>query len=355
MTASSPGRTSPSASAAAAPDPHRRQHLLRRGGDRQRHPRCALHHHPRRRPAARHGLRPHPLLGAAELAITGTGSYATNRRADLADNANTLTVAGTLTLTGAITGGGSSGSLTKAGAGTFNQTAAGSWNGNVFITQGTYNLASTGGIDNAGVIQLTGEVKPSTSTAPPRCAPRPSRSTPAPSTSTPAPCAQRHQHGLGNGLQLERGHADHADGWFRQLGVTDRRAPGSSLSAQPVFEGRIIDVTGTAAAITVPNGGVLDLGPTYGSYGMRYDQLKIAGSLNLSSAGNTLNFEFNPFFFRPSVYGTDGAGTLILVDADSFTGTFENFTGVQTDFIGFTAAPAADRWWACWAPRRSTR
>ncbi|MFO1529123.1 MAG: hypothetical protein U1F77_05130 [Kiritimatiellia bacterium] len=113
-------------------------------------------------------------------------------------------------------------------------------------------------------------------------------------------------------------------------------------------------MTGTAAVITVPNGGVLDLGPTYGSYGMRYDQLKIAGSLNLSSAGNTLNFEFNPFF-RPSVYGTDGAGTLILVDADSFTGT----PGATSPACRPTSSaspppPAADRWWACWAPRRST-
>ena len=124
-------------------------------------------------------------------------------------------------------------------------------------------------------------------------------------------------------------------------GVTDRRAPGSSLSAQPVYEGRIITIDGAAAALTMPSGSVIDLGPTYGSFGMRYDQLSISGALDLSAGDNTLNFAFNPFFFRPDTYGADAAGTLILVNSTGFSGFFENFTGVLTDYIGFTAAPGS--------------
>ena len=56
---------------------------------------------------------------------------------------------------------------------------------------------------------------------------------------------------------------------------------------------------------------------------------------------NTLNFAFNPFFFRPDTYGADAAGTLILVNSTGFSGFFENFTGVLTDYIGFTAAPGS--------------
>ena len=292
------------------------------------------------------GMGTGPILftGAGGLSITGAGSYSSSRGLTLADNANALTVAGELTLTGAITGGGSSASLTKAGAGTFNQAGTSTWSGNIFLTQGTYNVTSTGSIGtsgSAGVIQLTGgSTFNIDSTTQVRAA----------SIQIDAGTVNLNAGTLRtNGITVAGGSAFNWSAGTLTMqtdaagssGVTDRRAPGSSLSALPVYEGRIIDVTGLST-LAVPNGGSLDLGPTYGSFGMRYDQLKIAGSLDLSAPGSqALNFEFNPFFFRPSSYGADAAGTLILVDAGSFTGTFESFTGVYSDYIGFGPAPGS--------------
>ncbi len=282
------------------------------------------------------------FTGSGTLAVSGSGTL--DRGLVLADASNDgISIGGTVTHTGAITGGNSSTSLTKSGAGTFNQAGAGSWNGNVFITQGTYNVTSAGRIDGAGVIQLTGGSIFNIGTA----------------TQVRASSIQVDDGTVNlnagtlrtNGITVAGGSAFNWSAGTLTMqtdaagnsGVTDRRAPGSSQSAQPVYEGQIINVTGLSTLV-VPNGGTLDLGPTYGSFGMRYDQLKISGSLDLSSPGSqTLNFEFNPFFFRPSAFGADAAGTLILVDADSFTGTpgFENFTGVLSDYIGFGAAPGS--------------
>ena len=280
--------------------------------------------------------------GASGLAVTGAGTYASSRGLTLANNANTLSVTGTLTLTGGITGGGSSATFTKAGAGTFNQSGTGNWNSNVFITEGTYNVTSTGSIGNAGVIRLTNASTFNINTADQVRA----ASLDLVSGTVNLTAGTLRTNGItmasGTAFNWSAGTLTMQNDAAGNSGVTDRRAPGSSLSAQPVYEGRIIDVSGAAAAVAIPDGGTLDLGPTYGSLGMRYDQLRIAGSLNLAASGSqTLHFEFNPFFFRPSVFGADGAGTLILVDAASLSGTFENFTGVYSDYIGFTEAPGS--------------
>ena len=283
------------------------------------------------------------FTGSGTLAVTGSGTL--DRGLVLADaSSDGISVGGTVTHTGSITGGNSSTTFTKAGAGTFNQAGAGSWSGNVFLTQGAYNVTSTGSIGNAGVIQLTGGSTFNISTT---------TQVRASSIQIVAGTVNLNAGTLRtNGISMASGTAFNWSAGTVTMqadaagssGVTDRRAPGSSLSAQPVYEGRIIDITGAAAAITVPDGGTLDLGPTYGSFGMRYDQLHIAGSLDLTAPGSqTLHFEFNPFFFRPSAFGADGAGTLILIDSAGFvgSGTFEDFTGVLSDYIGFSAAPGS--------------
>lgn len=124
-------------------------------------------------------------------------------------------------------------------------------------------------------------------------------------------------------------------------GVVNRLEPGSSASAPPVYEGTALNVTGAAAGVTTSSGSILDLGYTYPSGGMRYDQLKVSGAVNLSSASDSLYFSFLPYFFRPSVFGADAAATLTLVDATSLTGTFDTFAGVVPDQYGFAAAPGS--------------
>jgi hypothetical protein len=124
-------------------------------------------------------------------------------------------------------------------------------------------------------------------------------------------------------------------------GVTNRLEPGSSASAASVYEGTILNVSGAGAGLTTGAGSILDLGNTYLSGGMRYDQLLVAGAVNLGSATDSLYFNFQPYFFRPSTFGADAAATLTLIDANSLTGTFNTFAGVQNDAYGFSAAPGS--------------
>ena len=125
-------------------------------------------------------------------------------------------------------------------------------------------------------------------------------------------------------------------------GMTDRNTPGSSISADRVREGTILDITG--GGLATASGSVLDLDSTFKSGTMRYNQIAITGSLDLSASNDTLHFGFNPYPFRPNSYGPDAAGTLILIDAGPGgfnNGVFNFFTGVGSDQIGFAAAPGS--------------
>ena len=280
------------------------------------------------------------MLNGSTLRFTGT-SGTTGRGLTLSGtNGGQVEVsnaAGTLTLGGTISG--ASANFTKNGAGTFNQTGSGDWTGNTFITGGTYNVTSTGSIGNTGEIQLTGSATLNINTT---------TQVRAASLDITSGTVNLNSGALRtNGITMASGTAFSWGAGTLTMqtaatgstGSTDRREPGSSGSTLPVYEGTRITIDGAAAGLATTTGSVLDLGPTYTSGGMRYDQLQVSGSLNLTAAGDTLNFDFNPRFFRPSVFGADGAGTLILVDGTSFSGTFDSFTGVLSDYIGFTAAP----------------
>ena len=85
---------------------------------------------------------------------------------------------------------------------------------------------------------------------------------------------------------------------------------------------------------------ILDLGAVLLNDGLRYNQIKLTGTLNLAGA-DTLKFGINPYFLRPtspnSVFTGDW-GTLILAYADTITGTFDNITGIGDDMIGWTGS-----------------
>ena len=286
------------------------------------------------------GAAPVNLQAGSSLLFTGV-SGSTNRGLALSGvNGGIVNVpTGTLTVTGSITG--ASANLTKSGAGTFNQSGSGDWTGDFFISGGTYNVTSGGSINGVGVTELTGgstlNINSSTLVR--------TASINLVDGTINLNAGTLRTNGItmasGTAFNWSAGTLTMQTDAAGSAGSTDRRTPGSSLSSQAVYEGRIITIAGAAAAVTMPAGSILDLGPTYGSNGMRYDQLNITGALNLSSSDNTLHFEFNPLFFRPSSYGADAAGTLILVDSTGFTGTFENFTGIVSDYIGFNAAPGS--------------
>ncbi|MFO1523019.1 MAG: autotransporter-associated beta strand repeat-containing protein [Kiritimatiellia bacterium] len=286
------------------------------------------------------GASPLSLQQGSILRFTGASGSTDRALALSTTNGGQIDVtAGTLTLSGSITG--TAANFTKRGAGTFNQSGTGDWSGDTFIAGGTYNVTSSGSILNSGVIELTGG---STLNVDSSTVVRASTINLVSGTVNLNAGTLRT-----NGITMASGTAFNWSAGTLTMqtessgssGSTDRRTPGSSASAQPVYEGRIINIAGAAAAITVPTGSTLDLGPTYGSLGMRYDQIKIAGSLDISAASDVLNFEFNPLFFRPSSFGADAAGTLILVDANSFTGTFSAITGIVSDSQGFAAAPGS--------------
>ena len=83
---------------------------------------------------------------------------------------------------------------------------------------------------------------------------------------------------------------------------------------------------------------ILDLGAVLLNDGLRYNQIKLTGTLNLAGA-DTLKFGINPYFLRPtspnSVFTGDW-GTLILVHADTITQKFDTVTGITNDSIGWT-------------------
>lgn len=291
------------------------------------------------------GSTPLQLQGGT-LSISGGGS--TSRGLQLVSPSNesgTVNIpSGTLTSSGAISGGSSGSTFTKAGAGTFNHTGAGTWSGNLVVGGGTFLVSGAGSISETGAVTVSGATLTINTSGQVR----------ATSLAADTSGAVNLQAGTlrTNGMTFSTG------GTFNWTGGTlapsnvgqsglaegavDRNTPGSSASAERVREGTILDITGSG--LTTTSGSVLDLDSTFKSGTMRYNQVTLTGTLDLSSANDTLNFGFNPYFFRPSVFGADAAGTLILIDAapGGFNGgVFDGFTGVLSDFIGFTAAPGS--------------
>ncbi len=291
------------------------------------------------------GTTPLQLQGGT-LSITGGGS--TSRGLQLVSPSNesgTVNISsGTLTSTGSITGGSSGSTFTKAGAGTFNHAGAGSWSGNLVVGDGTFLVSGAGSINETGAVTVSGATLTINTSGQVR----------ATSVAADTSGALNLQAGTlrTNGMSFSSGGTfNWAGGTLAPRnvgqsglseGMTDRNTPGSSISADRVREGTILDITG--GGLATASGSVLDLDSTFKSGTMRYNQIAITGSLDLSASNDTLHFGFNPYPFRPNSYGPDAAGTLILIDAGPGgfnNGVFNFFTGVGSDQIGFAAAPGS--------------
>lgn len=107
-------------------------------------------------------------------------------------------------------------------------------------------------------------------------------------------------------------------------------------TATQAFTGTTINVDGGTGGLTTSSGSVLDLGGIYLNAGTRFDNLLLsAGTLNLSSGGDGLLFNVNPYLLRASGFVSPTVGSLPLLIAPTITGTFNTFTGVGSDTIGF--------------------
>jgi fibronectin-binding autotransporter adhesin len=109
----------------------------------------------------------------------------------------------------------------------------------------------------------------------------------------------------------------------------------------PVYEGETMAVTGTLQS---DPGSVLQLhgSPTfYLNDGVRFNNMTVDGTLDLSSAGDILEVEITPYLLRP-ISPSFGATTnewgsipLVLVSG-AMLGTFDSVTGITDDGRGFT-------------------
>ena len=114
---------------------------------------------------------------------------------------------------------------------------------------------------------------------------------------------------------------------------------GGAASGPTIYEGTVVTIdNGIGNTVATSNGSVLDLGTMYGGSLLRYDQLRVTGTLNLS-ANDTLRVAINPYLLRPSSpndVATGDWGTLVLVYADTITEKFDTVTGITSDGIGWT-------------------
>ena len=282
--------------------------------------------------------------GVGDAVDNGTITIGTLGLAGANNSVRTLTVNSPLLLNGTVTSVSAGTGLGKAGTATLTLTGSGDWTGNTSVSAGTLLVSGSGSINESGQVTVSAGTFSINTSGQVR----------ATSVAADTSGVINLQAGTlrTNGMSFSTGGTFNWSGGSltpRNVGqsglsegAVDRNTPGSSLSAERVREGTILDISG--GGLTTVAGSVLDLDSTFKSGTMRYNQVTLSGTLDLSAANDTLNFGFNPYFFRPSGYGPDAAGTLILVDAapGGFNGgVFNFFTGVGSDQIGFSAAPGS--------------
>ncbi len=289
--------------------------------------------------------------GGATLAITGAGSYnlPATRGLALSGSGGILDVAaGTLNMTAGITGASNSAHFTKAGTGTFNFSGSGSWSGNFTVSGGTFNLTGGASIPGVGVTSVSGALNINTT-----------GSVQTSSLDILSGGAVSLDAGTlrvgGGGLGVTGRSIDNAGGSFTwgngtlavyttgtgEAGLTDRADMGGSPSGPAVKEGNYLSVAGSLSAAA---GSTLDLGSTYLSNGLRYNQLNVDGNLTLNDS--TLNIGLSPYFLRPNTPDSVSVGdwgTMVLAYAEgTLAGTFAQLggktviPGISNDGIGWT-------------------
>ena len=280
------------------------------------------------------------VSNGATFEFNAAGTDSTNRAISLSVAHGTINVsAGTLNLTGTggLRGGGPTASFHKSGAGTLVISGSESWDGNGFIHAGTLAIGANGGAPGStsldgGNWELNGSATLRINTSGEFASSAITRNGSSNVNLESGTLRTNTLSGTGTmtwgaaTLTMLEERVGTASGPDRSVGAA---------SGPVVREGTVINATG---ALTTSTGSLLDLGPMYSSGGYLYDRLAITGSLNLSAGGDTLNFEVNPSFLRPSSPNsvvTGDWGTLRLILADNVAGIFNTITGIGNDAIGW--------------------
>ena len=270
------------------------------------------------------------------LEYTGAGAGSTNRGLNLSGGAGgTVNVtSGTLTVSGELSG---SANFHKAGTGKLVLTGSDSWNADGFVNTGTLVVGAdtgtgsnslTGGnwtVDSGATMRLntSGVMEASTLT-------RNGTFNLEAGTLRTNTIAGSGAFSWGAGTIATLGN--------NTMGTVDRTDPLGSPSGPTVLEGNILNFTGNLSSTT---GSTIDLGAPLLNNGLRYNQIRVTGTLDLSGA-DSLNFNINPYLLRPTSVNsllTGDWGTLILVHAETITDYFDSITGIGSDQIGWTQLP----------------
>ena len=236
--------------------------------------------------------------------------------------------------------------LTKAGTSTLTLTASGGWNGDLSVIGGTFQLTGGGTLSNIGNTNVSGagttlRINNSAGQL------RTSSITLGASTNLNLEAGTLRTNGItlaaGSAFTWGAGTLTMQNIKSGNSGSTDRSGDdgeGGDTSGPTVYEGTVITIdNGVGNTVATSEGSVLDLGELYSSGGLRYDQLRVTGTLNLSAENDTLRVAINPYLLRPSSVNsvaTGDWGTLILVHADTITQKFDTVTGITNDSIGWT-------------------
>ena len=137
-------------------------------------------------------------------------------------------------------------------------------------------------------------------------------------------------------------------GGVGSVGTTDVTSPLGSVNGPIVRSGDrlVVNNYGGAASngsLTTGTGtgnSTLDLGGLYLNNGVRFNDMTLTGTLDLSAAGDTLRGVDSPYLLRPFGFFQEDAGTMQLISAVAITGTFDTYVSPIDDSRGFSSAGA---------------
>jgi hypothetical protein len=142
-------------------------------------------------------------------------------------------------------------------------------------------------------------------------------------------------------------------GGVGSVGTTDVTALLGSVNGPIVRSGDrlIVNNYGGAASngsLTTGTGtgnSTLDLGGLYLNNGVRFNDMTLTGTLDLSAAGDTLRGVDSPYLLRPFGFFQEDAGTMQLISAAAIVGTFDTYVSPIDDSRGFSSAGSPPHRW----------
>ncbi len=232
----------------------------------------------------------------------------------------TLTVDSPVEITGTVTSSGSFSlaGINKAGPATLTLSGAGNWDGDTFVSAGTFQVTGSGSITEGGnITALTGGVFRMNTTG----------QVAAPSTIIEDTSSILLEAGTlrTNSITMNGSGTFNWSGGVLKTYSPVSFASGSDVSGAPEPEVRLGRQLTVNASLNTPANSEIDLDDLYIAGTVAYNQITILGSLTVG-ANTTLRAIDSPYLLRPSNGGSPSDwGTLVLVDATGGITNPENF------------------------------